>query len=427
MAWPRPYSAAFRVVKAVFSGDEHDAPAVLASRPAVDLPILQERVVRTDARVADLLLSLVRETAAARYDETRLLAVIGDFAFQAFPAATHHVLAVRDETDGELTPLIARSRAGDEPEVALSRTIVSRAMDEGVTLLFSLGQSSLTAAPSVALARLQTAICAPLSHVGRTFGVIQLDVRGSGRGIFTREDVDLLSVFASQVSLSLDHLHLFQQQRRALQSTINALVHSLDLKDRQTAEHSERVQAVSLEIGRELGLSDSDMEVLSAAALLHDLGKQGIRDEVLFKPDRLTPQEREEVARHAADTQDILDKIEYPEHLRQVPRIAAYHHEKLDGTGPFGIKGEDIPWQSRIISVADVFDALVSPRVYREPLPVEKALGILNQGKGVDWDPNVVRALRRVVPGLMATIYASPAEPSARQDQAEDDDTAMAA
>ncbi len=391
--------------RTILPGDESGVPAVLASRSVADLPVLQEQVVRTDARVADLLLSLVRETAAARTDELRLLEVIADFAFRAFPVATHHILVVREDGSGGFTPLIARSRTGDEPEVTLSHTIVTRVMEEGLALLISHSQTALAATQSIALAKMQTAICAPLTGVGRTFGVIQLDVRGHNSGYFTREDVDLLSVFASQVSLALDHLRLFQQQRGAFQSTINALVHSLNLKDPDTAEHSERVQAVSLEIGREMGLSEPALEILSVASLVHDLGKQGVRDEVLFKPDRLTPEEREEVALHAAHTQNILDKIEYPEHLGEVPRIAAYHHEKLDGTGPFGIKGGDIPQQARIISVADVFDALVSPRVYKRPLPVEKVLGILDRGRGVDWDPEVVGALRHVVPRLLAMIY----------------------
>ena len=115
------------------------------------------------------------------------------------------------------------------------------------------------------------------------------------------------------------------------------------------------MQAVSLALGRRLGLSSVELETLSVAALLHDLGKQGVRDELLFKPERLTEAETAEMAQHAAYTQSILDMIEYPEELREVPRIAAYHHEKLDGSGPFGLREPDIPVQARIISVADVF------------------------------------------------------------------------
>jgi putative nucleotidyltransferase with HDIG domain len=395
-----------RLARAIFAlEDDDDTTAVIASRPVSELPAVQEQVVQADAKVADLLLRFVRETAAARNEYYRLLEVISDFAFQAFPGATHHVLVVREEADGELRSLVARSRSGDEPRVALSRTIVNKVMNEGVALLFSRGQIATASIQSVELSKLQTAICAPLIRPTGPFGVIQVDIRRPATGVFRREDVDLLSVFASQVSLAIDHLRLFHQQRRAFQSTINALVHSLTLKDPETAHHSERVQAVALEIGREMSLGDRDMEVLSVAALLHDLGKQGVRDEVLFKPDRLTPEERAEMNAHATHTQNILDMIEYPEPLKDVPRIAAYHHEKMNGSGPFKVKGEDIPLVSRIISVADVFDALMSPRVYKQPLKPSRVLGILDHGKGADWDPVVIDALRRAMAALQESVY----------------------
>ena len=382
------------------------APTVLATRPVSDWTAVEGEVVRSSARVAELLLGLVRETAAARGDHRRLLEVIADFAFRAFPNATHHALVSRDAVSGEWQPMLSRSRSGESPPIALSRTILTRAAEEGCAILFTHTTSgSLSAARSVALSGLETAICAPLCGRDSVFGAIQLDIRRPGRGIFSREDVDLLSVFASQVGLTLENLAMYEQQKHALQSTINALVHSLTLKDPEAARHSERVQAVSLAIGEDLSLDGTAMEILSVAAILHDLGKQGIRDEVLFKPDRLTDDERDEMAQHAAHTQTILDKIEYPEELREVPRIAAYHHEKLDGTGPFGVAGDDIPIQARIISVADVFDALLSPRVYKEPLGPHAVLEILARGMSIDWDERCVQALRHVAPTLLVELY----------------------
>ncbi|MFI5371211.1 MAG: HD domain-containing phosphohydrolase [Candidatus Eisenbacteria bacterium] len=398
----------------IVEDDGPTVPTVLATRSNADLQAVQGEILRGDTAIAELLLNLVRETAAARNDQNRLLEVIGNFAFQAFPNATHHILAVRDEIDNEFQPLIARSRSGDEPTIVLSRTIVSQVLKEGVAVLVTLGQEGMADVASIALSGLQTAICAPLMHRGETFGVIQLDIRRPGKGMFTRKDLDLLSVFASQVSLTLDHLHLYHQQRRAFQSTMSALVHSLTLKDPATAEHSERVQEVALQIGRQLGLPDLEMEVLGVAALLHDLGKQGVRDELLFKPERLSESEREEMARHAAHTQAILDKIVYPEHLRDVPTIAAYHHEKMDGTGPFQIAAKNIPRASRIISVADVFDALMSPRAYKAPLKVDEVVVILEEGKGRNWDPEVVKALREVIPDLETTVYAGRVDPGDR-------------
>jgi len=122
---------------------------------------------------------------------------------------------------------------------------------------------------------------------------------------------------------------------------------------------------------------------------------------------------------HAAHTQGILALIEYPAELWDVPRIAAYHHEKIDGTGPFGIPGEQIPLAARIISVAAVFDALASDRPYKDALPPDEVLDVLERGRGRDWDPRVIDALAAAVDEIMDTVYAVPTE-------ADDDDEPLA-
>ena len=132
---------------------------------------------------------------------------------------------------------------------------------------------------------------------------------------------------------------------------------------------------------------------------------QGVSDEVLFKPGKLTAEERQEMDLHAAYTQSILDMIEYPAHLWDVPRIAAYHHEKTDGSGPFGIVGDDIPQVARIISVADVFDALLSSRSYKAALQPREAMALLRRGQGRDFDPQVVKALREVADEVLRNVY----------------------
>lgn len=400
-------------VPTAMSDDAATSPVVLAWRPLSDLSGVRENVLRKDATMAELLFELVRETAAARNHEARLLRVICDFAFRMFPSATHTVLAIENEEGPGLRTLFARSRSGEEPAVALSRTVVARAMSEGVALLVSQGQMDLDVTQSVTLSGMETAIVAPLISEGRPFGVIQLDIRRPGKGMFVREDVDLLSMFASQVALTLEHLRLHQQQARAFHSTIHALVHSLLLKDPEAAHHSERVQEIAQAIGNELGLPEPQLEALSVAALLHDLGKQGVRDEVLFKPAKLTVEEREEMSRHAAHTQNILDKIVYPDSLRDVPRLAAWHHERPDGKGPFGLVGDRIPIESRIIAVSDAFDALMTARAYKEALPLKMVMKILLRGRGTEWDAQVVNKLRELAIVIKAAIYdaaSSPAE-----------------
>lgn len=403
---------------AIFRTEETFQPTVLHWRPFHEWSDARGRVLRGDATIAEGLLGFMRDTAEARNDEKRLLDVIADCAFRIFPGATHQMLLARDERTGLLQPLIARARHVETVPVLASRTIVDRVMNEGGALLYVHDQGEFDASKSIMLTRMETAICAPLMDSRAPFGVIQMDVRRPVRGRFTREDVDLLSVFAGQVGLAIEHLRMFQQQRRAFESTIHALLQSLTLKDPECARHSERVQALSLEIGRQLGFAEVDLEVLGVAALLHDLGKQGVRDEVLFKADRLTDEEREEMGLHAAHTQTILDQIVYPVELRDVPRIAAYHHEKLDGTGPFRISGSDIPLAARVIAVADVFDALLSPRVYKEPLPLPRVLEILARGKGVDWDARIVDLVAHGADLLMEHVYGQDDEESGLDQQA---------
>ena len=103
--------------------------------------------------------------------------------------------------------------------------------------------------------------------------------------------------------------------------------------------------------------------------------------------------------------QTILDKITFPGHLKDVPVLAAYHHEKMDGSGPYKLAGDAIPIQSRIIAVADVFDALVSARVYKKPLPPEQALTILEQGRNLKFDPLVIDTLKSLLSNIMAAVY----------------------
>jgi len=159
----------------IITDDEAGPPQVIAFRPQREVLTVQGAVLGQGAAVIGLLLDLVRETAAARFDESRLLEVVCDFAFRTFPTATHLILAVRDDVTGEFCPLIARARSQDEFAIGLSRTIVSRVVDEGVAVLISHAKLSLSRAESVALSGLETAICAPLMNNSGPFGVLQLE------------------------------------------------------------------------------------------------------------------------------------------------------------------------------------------------------------------------------------------------------------
>ena len=176
---------------------------------------------------------------------------------------------------------------------------------------------------------------------------------------------------------------------------IRALAMALDARDPYTAGHSERVSALSVAIGRQMNLSEHTLEVLRLGALLHDIGKIGVRDDVLRKPAGLTAEEYELIKVHPTVGSRILRSVRFLEpHLPMVE----LHHERPDGSGyPFGLKGNDIPILARIVHVADAFDAMTNARAYRPALPAAAGLAELRRCAGTDFDPEAVAALEAVL------------------------------
>jgi energy-coupling factor transport system substrate-specific component len=177
--------------------------------------------------------------------------------------------------------------------------------------------------------------------------------------------------------------------------TIIAIANTVDAKDERTSLHSQRVSEYSVLIARELGKSDEECEILRKTALLHDIGKIGIPDKVLNKPDKLTDEEYEIMKSHVVKGAEILKDFTIVDHVWEG---ALYHHERYDGTGyTSGIKGEEIPLNARIIGIADAFDAMTANRVYRKRLNFELVLEELKKGKGTQFDPKLVDILLELI------------------------------
>lgn len=177
-------------------------------------------------------------------------------------------------------------------------------------------------------------------------------------------------------------------------STIIALSNAVDARDPYTAGHSERVTKIALEIGQNMGLSSKQLETLELAALFHDIGKIGVPDNILLKPDKLTNLEFEKIKEHPAIGVNILKDIDF---LKNTFPIILHHHEKYSGGGyPYGIKGVEIPAESRIITVADAYDAMTSDRPYRKALTHEQAIDELIKLKGIQFDSNVVETFLKI-------------------------------
>ena len=175
--------------------------------------------------------------------------------------------------------------------------------------------------------------------------------------------------------------------------TIEALALAIEAKDTTTADHLARVRVYATEIGKEIGLSQNELDALQAAALLHDIGKLAVPEHIISKPGRLTPEEFDKMKIHPLIGAEILEEVKFPYPV--VPIVRA-HHEKWDGSGyPFGLAGEEIPMGARILSVVDCLDALASDRQYRRALPLDQAMEIVNSEAGKSFDPVIVDILRR--------------------------------
>lgn len=175
--------------------------------------------------------------------------------------------------------------------------------------------------------------------------------------------------------------------------TIEALALAIEAKDDTTHEHLQRVQVYALEVGKDLGMRDDDLEALRAAAILHDIGKLAVPEHIISKPGRLTPEEFEKMKIHPVVGAEILERVKFP---YEVSPIVIAHHEKWDGSGyPFGIRGEEIPLGARILAAVDTLDALASDRQYRRALPLDEAMGVLQRESGKSFDPRVIDVLRK--------------------------------
>jgi len=209
--------------------------------------------------------------------------------------------------------------------------------------------------------------------------------------------------FGALESLRIKQL---EEQSSALRnSVICAFNQLLDLKDLNTGVHSTRLAEWGMRVGLELGLEEVELQNLEVAALLHDIGKVGVPDAILRKPERLDPEEYALMKRHSEYGWAVLRML--PGFERAALDIL-HHHESFDGKGyPAGLKDTEIPVVSRIVCVIDSFDAMVSSRPYRKGLPYEEAVRRLTEASGTQFDPVVVRTFLSFAQAEMSTVFAA--------------------
>lgn len=240
-----------------------------------------------------------------------------------------------------------------------------------------------------------------------SYAAVPLVAKGHVNGVlevFHRERLDpasnwfdFLEALAGQASIAVDNAELYedlqrshQQLRSAYDKTIEGWARALDLRDRETHGHTQRVARVTVRLAQEMGVPAEDLVHVRRGALLHDMGKMGVPDAILQKPESLDEEEWAVMREHPELAYRLLSPIEF---LRPALDIPRYHHEKWDGSGyPDGLRGEEIPLAARIFAVVDVWDALLSDRPYRDPWPPEKVRSHLREESGSHFDPDVVEA-----------------------------------
>jgi len=240
--------------------------------------------------------------------------------------------------------------------------------------------------------RTQSVLAGPMfTSEGELIGVLQ--VINSTKGRFSEADIGAFDAIAGFAANVLQNGLLYADLRNTFLSVIEVMAASIDAKHRYTAGHTARVALYTSGVARLMGLPPREIEALRVAAYLHDYGKIGIPDAILQKPQALTPEEYDEMKSHAAKTRQLLSKMYLMKQFKEVPLVASSHHERVDGQGyPQGLKGDQIPLGSRIMAIADVFDALTSDRDYRKAMEPMDAIELMRKQIGTAFDPVVFEA-----------------------------------
>ncbi len=253
----------------------------------------------------------------------------------------------------------------------------------------------------------------PLIAKGQIKGVLQVFHRAPLDP--DRDWLDYMETLAGQAAIAVDSAEMFDQLQRsnielmlAYDTTLEGWSRALDLRDKATEGHTQRVAEIVVCLARVMGVRETEVLQIRRGALLHDIGKMGIPDSILLKPGPLTDSEWEIMRRHPEYAYDMLSRILYLSAALDIPR---YHHEKWDGAGyPHGLKGEQIPLAARIFAVVDVWDALRSDRPYRVAWSEEKVVAHIRSRAGMDFEPRVVDAFLGMLSDdpLDGTLVSSP-------------------
>jgi putative nucleotidyltransferase with HDIG domain len=364
---------------------------------AADFALERSRVIRENLRFKALLPLI--ETSKKLISEINLEELFTLFiktALRETKAERASILLLEEKTSS-LLPVVCSN--GEEckncKKEKLGEGIAGYAAQKGQAIVVSQVDSSPAKLKKILEEEgASSVLCVPLTTRGNVVGVIKLS-KVSSQVPFNQMDKILLSILAGQAAIAIENARLYESLYEFYLATLKALVLAIETKDPYTKGHSEKVAKYSVRLAKELKLPPEELQIIEQAALLHDIGKIGISEEILLKPEPLSPADAAIVRQHPQKGAEILEPI-WP--LRELIPLILYHHEHWDGTGyPSRLKREQIPLGARILAVADAFDAMTSDRPYRKARSFSAAQAEIKLESGKAFDPKIGRAFLAIM------------------------------
>lgn len=363
---------------------------------------LEEQVELVNVRRRLDAVSTMADTVNSTTELDEILATAADTILHVTHASRAAIL-LKDDDDAEAVPVAVRTDRPDPTSSPLnvSRTIVNESINEGVSILSSdaMEDERFKMGQSIVMQQIRSVMCVPLRTKEKNIGALYADQQ-SLEETFSEPDLETLAVIGHQAGVAIERARLIQDLENLFIGAMHAIVASIEAKDSYTRGHSERVTAYGLMISDELGLESDQREIIELGGILHDVGKIGVREAVLQKPDKLTDEEFDEIKRHPTVGAEIvktmrgLDRIVS---MKDILDVVLHHHEQVCGKGyPDGLGGDEIPFNARILAVADTFDAITSDRPYRKGREGGQAMEIIQKVKGSQLDPVAVDAFQSV-------------------------------
>ncbi len=344
------------------------------------------------------LLRSVLEDAVAVLDAQRGAIVLAEGA--------ENQLQLKATTTGRNLP---RAAVNGRPEAGgrfpFSQSLAQRSFQRGESVLCQRVEDDeeLSLARSIAEGAMASVLCVLLRTPRRALGVLHLD-RSPWQKPFTMDDLRLADGLAANVSAGIECARLLRKQRDLFLDTITVLAQAVEMKDPYTGGHTLRVSNYAVLLAQQLGMTPAEVDLVRTGTPLHDIGKIGIDDAILRKPDKLTAEEFAAMKLHTVKGAEIIDTV--PD-LRPVKPIVRSHHERWDGTGyPDGLRGEEIPPLARVVALADAFDAMTSDRPYRKGMSVAAAFEEIARQAGRQFDPRFAAAFVAMRESIAAEMRA---------------------